>query len=90
MIWANGWIWISAALILGVLELMAPGYLFLGMGLAALVIGLGLMAGLAAPSLPLLLVIAALLSGAIWLILRRVMGVRQGQVRIWDRDINDN
>ena len=24
-----------------------------------------------------------------WLVLRRVVGVREGQVKIWDRDIND-
>jgi hypothetical protein len=25
-----------------------------------------------------------------WLALRRVMGVRQNQVKVWDRDINDS
>jgi hypothetical protein len=25
-----------------------------------------------------------------WLVLRRVVGVREGQVKVWDRDINDN
>jgi hypothetical protein len=24
-----------------------------------------------------------------WLVLRRVVGVREGQVKLWDRDIND-
>ena len=42
----------------------------------------------------------ALLAGALggaawaalvaWLVLRRTMGVRAGQVKVWDRDINDN
>jgi hypothetical protein len=25
-----------------------------------------------------------------WLVLRRVMGVRANQVKVWDRDINDS
>ena len=55
-----------------------------------IIIGLVLLAGVTAPSLPVLLLIVAVLSGVVWLILRRLMGVREGQVRIWDRDINDD
>ena len=35
------------------------------------------------------LVVTAILSGVIWLILRRVAGSNRGQVRRWDRDINE-
>lgn len=52
--------------------------------------GLALLSGLWTAGLPMTLVAAAILSGVIWLLLRRLIGVREGQVRIWDRDINDN
>ena len=77
-------------LVLAVLELLAPGYVFLGIAIACGLAGLVLLAGVTAPSLPVLLLIVAVLSGVVWLILRRLMGVREGQVRIWDRDINDD
>ena len=41
-------------------------------------------------SLPLLLLVFAVASVIAWLVLRKVMGVRDGQVKIWDRDINDS
>ena len=37
-----------------------------------------------------LLLIFAVVSVLAWLVLRRMMGVREGQVKIWDRDINDS
>ncbi len=89
MIWQNGWFWIIVAAALGVAEVLLPGYVFLGIALACAVAGLALLAGVSAPSLPVLLIIIAALSGLAWLILRRVVGVQKGQVRIWDRDIND-
>ena len=52
--------------------------------------GLVLLAGLWSGGLPMALVVTALLSGVIWFVLRRTMGVQKDQVRIWDRDINDN
>ena len=90
MIWASGWTWIVIGLVLAVLELAVPGYVFLGIAIACGLAGLVLLAGVTAPSLPVLLLIVAVLSGVVWLILRRLMGVREGQVRIWDRDINDD
>lgn len=90
MNWDSGWIWLIIAAVLALLELLAPGYVFLGVAVSCAVVGLALLAGLTSPGLPLLLILIAILSGVVWLILRRVMGVRKGQVRIWDRDINDN
>ena len=40
--------------------------------------------------LAVLLIFIAAASGFIWLVLRWAAGVRKGQVRIWDRDINDD
>lgn len=90
MTWTNGWLWLIAALLLALLELALPGWVFVGIAGAVGLMGLALLAGLWAGSLPMALVVTAILSGVIWLVLRRAMGVQQGQVRIWDRDINDN
>jgi membrane protein implicated in regulation of membrane protease activity len=56
-----------------------------GAVLTGVAAGLGLTA-----SLPLLLLVFAVLSVLAWLALRRVMGVRDNQVKVWDRDINDS
>lgn len=85
----NGWWWLIAALVLAALELFAPGWVFLGIAAAVAVMGLALLSGLWTAGLPVTLVVTAILSGVIWLLLRRLVGVREGQVRIWDRDIND-
>jgi hypothetical protein len=39
---------------------------------------------------PALVLIFAVVSVVAWLVLRRMVGVRDGQVKVWDRDINDN
>ncbi|MFV0409322.1 MAG: hypothetical protein ACK5LJ_06400 [Paracoccus sp. (in: a-proteobacteria)] len=90
MIWLNGWTWLVIGFVLAALELVAPGYIFLGTAIACALAGLALLSGLFAPGLPALLLIIAVLSGVIWYLLRRLVGVRHGQVRIWDRDINDD
>lgn len=90
MSWANGWLWIIAALVLAALELALPVWLFLGTAIAVLLMGLALLAGLWTGGLPMALVVTALLTGVIWLALRRVFGSSRGEVRIWTRDINDD
>ena len=89
-VWANGWLWIIAALLLAAAELILPGYVFLGMAGAVLVMGLLLLSGIWTPGLPAALVVTAILSGLIWLLLSRMVGVDRSAVRIWKRDINDN
>ncbi|MCJ8141117.1 NfeD family protein [Falsirhodobacter halotolerans] len=85
----NGWLWLVAALVLAGVELILPAWVFLGIAGAVAVMGLALLSGLWTADLPLTLVATAALSGVIWILLRRMMGVTKGQVRIWDRDIND-
>ncbi|WGW04062.1 hypothetical protein QF118_00560 [Tropicibacter oceani] len=92
--WALWWVWMAAALALGILEMLVPAFLFLGFALGAGLTGLTLLfgGGLAlwlGASLPRLLVYFAVLSLIGWLALRKAVGVRHGQVKIWDRDIND-
>ena len=87
--WAVWWVWIVAGFALGVLEVLVPGYIFLGFAIGAIVVGAGLGLGLLGESLAVLMLVFALASLASWVVLRRTVGVRQGQVRLWDRDIND-
>jgi membrane protein implicated in regulation of membrane protease activity len=88
--WTVWWVWIVAGFSLGVLEVLVPGFIFLGFAIGAvltgLLVGLGVMGG----SLPLLLLVFAVMSMLAWLALRATMGVRDGQVKMWDKDINDN
>ena len=86
----SGWIWIIAALVLAALELALPGWFFLGAAIAVGLVGLALLAGLWTGGLPMALVVTAILTGVIWLVLRRIFGTSRGEVKIWDRDINDN
>jgi inner membrane protein len=82
------WAWVILGFALGVLEVLAPGFIFLGFAIGAVVtgalVGLGVPAGV-----PALILIFAVVSVIAWLVLRRVVGVREGQVKVWDRDIND-
>ena len=89
MMWNVWWVWIVAGFSLGVLEILAPGYIFLGFAIGALVTGVLLGLGVLGGSLPLLLVVFALLSLAAWFVLRRVEGVAPGQEKNWHKDIND-
>ncbi len=90
MLWAEYWAWLLAALVLGVLEMVLPAYIFLGFAIGAAAVGLLLLLGLLGGSLPVALLVFALGSLVGWIVLRRVLGVRAGQVKLWDRDVNDN
>jgi inner membrane protein len=87
--WATWWVWVAGGFMLGVLEVLAPGFIFLGFAIGAVLTGALIGIGLVGGNLPLLLVIFAVASLLAWLVLRRTMGVREGQVKVWDRDIND-
>jgi inner membrane protein len=83
------WAWIVLGFALGVLEILAPGYIFLGFAIGAVLTGVLVGIGVAPVGVPALLLIFAVASLIAWLALRRTMGVRQGQVKLWDKDIND-
>lgn len=87
--WNVWWVWIVAGFALGVLEVLAPGYIFLGFAIGAVLTGVLVGVGLMGGSLSALLLVFAVASVAAWLALRRTMGVREGQVKLWDKDIND-
>jgi ABC-type phosphate transport system permease subunit len=80
---------VVAGFALGVVEVLLPGYIFLGFAVGAVLtgvlVGLGVIGGTVAP----LVFAFALMSLIAWFCLRRVFGVHQGAVKIWDRDVND-
>ena len=89
MWWQQGWVWVVAGIVLAILEVIIPGYIFLGFAIGAVVVGAMLWIGLLGAGLPALLLVFAVVSLAAWWGLRRVLGTRAGQVKIWDTDIND-
>jgi membrane protein implicated in regulation of membrane protease activity len=80
------------ALALAILEVMAPAQIFLGFAVGAAGVGLGLLIGIPglSTSLPFALVVFGVLSLIAWIAIRQLVGVREGQVKVWDRDINED
>ena len=87
-LWSLWWVWLSGALILAILEVLAPGFMFLGFAIGAGLVGLILLSPLT-PGLPALLVIFAVLSLIAWLVLRRYFRAPGGDARMIHKDIND-
>ena len=92
MIWAIWWVWIIAALVLATLEVVAPAQIFLGFAIGALGVGIALFVGIPGleDSLPLTSLVFAVLSLVAWIGVRRLVGVREGQVKVWEKDINED
>jgi len=93
--WADWWVWCVAAVLLAIGEVLLPGYVLLGFALGAGAVALSLLVGgpfalWLSTSLPLLLLFFALISLGAWLALRHVLGVRKGQVQVFDHDINED
>lgn len=87
--WALWWAWLAAALVLGILEMVIPGFVLLGFAIGAAAVGILLAMGVNT-TLPWLLVIFAGVSLVSWGFLRTAIGVRHGQKKIIDRDINED
>lgn len=83
------WVWMAGALVLGILEVLAPGFVFLGFAIGALLVSLFLLGGLISVSLPVLILIFAIMSLIAWLALRHFFALPGGQVKTFDHDIND-
>jgi membrane protein implicated in regulation of membrane protease activity len=90
ILWMQWWAWMTLALLLATLEVIIPGYLFLGFAVGAGVMGLLMLFGLSASGLALTLVVFAVISLVSVLVMRRVFALPKGQVKTWDTDINDN
>ena len=90
MWWSVWWVWLAAALLMGILEMLVPAYIFLGFTIGAAFTGLGLAAGiLTSLNMAWLLVIFAVLSLLGYIALRVAFGSPMGSVKKWDTDIND-
>ena len=83
------WVWGAAALVLGILEVLVPGFVFLGFAIGAFLVAMLLLNLGLVLSLPLLLLIFAALSLVAWLILRQVFALPRGQVKRFHDDVND-
>lgn len=84
------WVWVVAGFALGVLEVLVPGFIFLGFAIGAVLTGVLVGLGVLGGSFPIMLLAFAVLSVASWLGLRATIGVQKGQVKVWDKDVNDN
>jgi membrane protein implicated in regulation of membrane protease activity len=84
------WFWISAAAVLGIVEVLVPTFVFLGFSIGAVAVGLLLVTGLVMLSPAANVALFALLSLAGYLLLRTFLGRSRGNVRMIDKDINEN
>jgi len=89
MIWEIWWVWVAVGVALGILELFALGFIFVGFAVGAVVVGVIVALGLIL-TLPWLLVIFAVVSVLAWVSLRLVLGTRKGQKKTFDHDINED
>ncbi|MCA3440976.1 MAG: hypothetical protein IOD05_10375 [Rhodobacter sp.] len=84
------WLWMVAGLVLAIIEVIIPGYIFAGFAVAAVLVGGLIWLGALGDSLPVALVVMAVASVASWALLRFFFGRNLGEVKRWDRDINEN
>jgi membrane protein implicated in regulation of membrane protease activity len=89
------WVWLSGGVLLGIIEVFVPGFFFLGFSTGAVITGLVLLAGgpfaaWLSGSLAYTVLFFAIVSLVSWIALRRIVGVRKGQLKTFDRDINED
>jgi len=87
-LWAVWWVWVVASVGLAVLEVLVPGFVFLGFAISAAVVAVLVGFGLLGGNVPVLVLVFAVLALVAWLGLRGAVGVTKGQVKVWDKDIN--
>lgn len=92
--WREWWAWGMLAALMGILELIVPGYIFLGFSIAATAMaGIFLIgepvAGWLPQGLPALALVFAVLSILAWVALRLIFRLPRGQVKTFDYDINE-
>ena len=91
------WVWALLAVALAIFEVLAPSYMALGFAIGAGIVSVGLLTGVLGALVGLtggygigvLLVLFAALSLGAWLALRRIFGLRGGEVQTFEDDVND-
>jgi len=86
-VWQLWWIWAAAALVLAMLEIVVPGFIFLGFACGAALVALLVLLPVD-PGLTALLAIFAGLSLLAWIVLRRLLRRKDDQTRVIHEDIN--
>jgi membrane protein implicated in regulation of membrane protease activity len=89
MIWTIWWAWMAFGLVLVIVEIIVPGFIFLGFAIGAAVVALMLAFGFVL-TLAWSLVVFAAISAVAWVVLRQVFGVRKGQLKTFEHDINED
>ena len=82
------WAWLAAALALGILEILAPGFIFLGFAVGALVMAV-VVAIVPVLSVPVALAVFAGLSLISWILLRIAFKSQSSGARRVTHDINN-
>lgn len=83
------WVWLAAALALAVLEVLAPGFIFLGFAAGALIMTAVIALFPTAMLAPAALALFAGLSLVAWIVLRQVFKSQSSGARRVTHDIND-
>lgn len=86
-LWQLWWVWAAAALVLAMLEMVVPGFIFIGFACGAALVAL-LVLFPVDPGLTALLAIFAGLSLLAWIVLRRLFRKKDDQTRVIHEDIN--
>lgn len=92
--WTAWWAWMAGALVMAIMEVLAPTFILLGFAIGAGIVGgllyLGGNAAFFATSLPYTLAVFAGFSLAAWLALRMTFGVRLAKVKTWGKEDDIN
>ena len=85
------WTWAVAALVMGILEIIAPAFVLLGFAIGAGVVAVLLLIGgpaFVGGTVPMAVVILAAVPLVARLVLRKVFALKTAQVKTFDTDIN--
>ena len=82
------WAWLTAALVLALIEVMAPGFIFLGFALGALAMT-AIVLFATGFTVPVALALFAGLSLLGWIALRIIFRNQRSGARFFEHDIND-
>jgi len=83
------WVWLATALVLALVEVMLPGFIFLGFALGALVMAVLVAVLPTALGAPVAVAVFAGLSLIAWIALRLIFRNQRSGARIIRHDIND-